>query len=80
MAPDPEDVKASPSTATPFDARLIPEFDGTTDVVEWVTRAEMLCELRGAAFESVLPLRLTGGAFAVVTTPSSQPLFSRRRA
>lgn len=65
MPEDPEDVKASPSTPTPFDARLIPEFDGTTDVVEWVTRAEMLCELWGAAFQSVLPLRLTGGAFAV---------------
>ena len=53
------------STTVPFDARLIPEYDGSTDIVEWVTRAEMLCQLRGVALESVLPLRLTGGAFAV---------------
>lgn len=56
-------LNATPSGA--FDVRLIPEYDGSTDVVEWVTRAEMLCELRGVALESVLPLRLTGGAFAV---------------
>lgn len=55
----------SKEQVTPFDAWLIPEYDGTTDVVEWVTRAEMLCQLRGVALESVLPLRLTGGAFAV---------------
>lgn len=57
-------LPAAPATA-PFDARLIPEYDGTTDVVEWFTRAEMLCQLRGVPSESVLPLRLTGGAFAV---------------
>ena len=58
----------------PFDVRLIPEYDGTTDVVEWVTRAEMLCGLRGAVLEDVLPLRLTGGAFAVWSqlSPSSR--------
>lgn len=56
---------AAPPGSTPFDVRLIPEYDGTADVVEWVTRTEMLCQLRGVAFESVLPLRLTGGAFAV---------------
>ena len=59
------DDPASTTTSLPFDARLIPEYDGSTDVVEWVTRAEMLCQLRGVALESVLPLRLTGGAFAV---------------
>ncbi|XP_043225494.1 uncharacterized protein LOC122383282 [Amphibalanus amphitrite] len=48
-----------------FDARLIPEFDGAGDVVQWHTRAQMLCELRGASLAAVLPLRLTGGAFAV---------------
>lgn len=53
------------AAAAPFDARLIPEFDGSTDVVAWMTRAEMLCQLRGVAVESVLPLRLSGGAFAV---------------
>lgn len=67
------DTKGKEATATlpgasapvPFDARLIPEYDGSTDVVEWFTRAEMLCQLRGVACESVMPLRLTGGAFAV---------------
>lgn len=49
----------------PFDARLIPEFDGTGDVVSWLARAEMLCQLRGVAAETVIPLRLTGGAFHV---------------
>lgn len=56
---------AAPPASTPFDVRLISEYDGTADVVEWVTRAEMLCQLRGVPFESVLPLRLTGGAFTV---------------
>ena len=48
-----------------FDVRLIPEYDGSTDVVEWFSRTEMLCRLRGVPVESVLPLRLSGGAFAV---------------
>ena len=51
--------------ATPFDVRLVPEYDGTTDVVEWFTRATLLCELRGADLMTVLPLRLAVGAFAV---------------
>lgn len=48
-----------------FDARLISEYDGTGDVVEWITRAELLCKHRGADAAAVIPLRLTGGAFAV---------------
>ncbi|XP_043240078.1 uncharacterized protein LOC122390810 [Amphibalanus amphitrite] len=56
-------VVAVPSA--PFDARLIPEFDGTEDVVSWLARAEMLCQLRGVAAETVIPLRLAGGAFHV---------------
>ena len=48
-----------------FDARLISEFDGSEDVVEWFVRAELLCHHRGVDLRSVLPLRLTGGAFAV---------------
>ena len=42
-----------------------PEYDGSGDVVEWLTRAELLCEHRGADLSAVLPLRLTGGAFSV---------------
>ena len=53
------------AAAAPFDARLIPEFDGSGDVVSWLTRAEMLCQLRGVAVETVIPLRLAGGAFHV---------------
>ena len=56
-------TSAAPSM--PFDVRLIPEYNGSTDVVEWFTRTEMLCQLRGAAVETVLPLRLSGGAFSV---------------
>ena len=48
-----------------FDARLIPEYDGSSDVVEWYTRAEVLCRHRGVDLTGVLPARLTGGAFAV---------------
>lgn len=48
-----------------FDVRLVAEYDGSADVVEWYERAKLLCELRGVALISVLPLRLTGGAFAV---------------
>ncbi|KAF0307097.1 hypothetical protein FJT64_021512 [Amphibalanus amphitrite] len=63
------DMPLSPVVAVPsapFDARLIPEFDGTEDVVScWLARAEMLCQLRGVAAETVIPLRLAGGAFHV---------------
>ncbi|KAF0291551.1 Lysozyme C [Amphibalanus amphitrite] len=31
----------------------------------WLARAEMLCQLRGVAAETVIPLRLAGGAFHV---------------
>ena len=51
-----------------MELRLIPEFSGdsTQNVVEWLEKAELVCKLRGVAhLESVLPLRLTGGAFAV---------------
>jgi len=48
--------------------RLIPEFGGggSQDVDEWLDKAELVCELRGISRpETVIPLRLTGGAFAV---------------
>lgn len=53
--------------ARSFDARLIPEFDGSQDIVEWFSRTEMLCELNSVPMVSVVPLRLSGGAFAVWT-------------
>ena len=51
-----------------MELRLIPEFSGdaTQNVVEWLEQAELVCKLRGIVhLESVIPLRLTGGAFAV---------------
>ena len=51
--------------ARSFDARLIAEFDGSSDVVEWFSRTEMLCELNSVPTMTVVPLRLSGGAFAV---------------
>ena len=53
---------------TNFDLKLIPEFDGsgTQSVVEWIEKLELVCKLRKVkSVADVLPLRLTGGAFAV---------------
>ena len=69
MSPGAPTPPAAPVvTARPpfgFDARLIPKYSGTGDVAEWLQRAELLCQLRGVPVMSVLPLRLSGGAFAV---------------
>ena len=48
-----------------MELRLIPEFSGdsTQNVVDWLEKAELVCKLRGVAH--LIPLRLTGGAFAV---------------
>ena len=53
--------------ADPFDVKIIPEFDGTTQpVAEWFEKAELVCRLRNVKdLTTVVPLRLTGGAFAV---------------
>lgn len=51
-----------------FDLRLIPEYDGSDkqSVVEWLVKLELVCKIRGVDdVASVVPLRLTGGAFAV---------------
>ena len=51
-----------------FDLKLIPEYDGsaTQSVVEWLEKLELVCKLRDVKdVASVIPLRLTGGAFAV---------------
>ena len=51
-----------------MELRLIPEFSGdpTHNVVEWLEKAELVCKVHGIAqLESVIPLRLTSGAFAV---------------
>ena len=50
--------------------RLIPEFgsSGSQDVVKWLNKDELVCDCelcRMSKLETVIPLRLTGGAFAV---------------
>ena len=48
------------------DLRLIEEFDGTRDVVEWLEKVDLVCKIRSIAdLTLVIPLRLTGGAFSV---------------
>lgn len=53
--------------ADAFDVRIIPEFDGTSQpVAEWFEKAELVCRIRNIKdLTAVVPLRLTGGAFAV---------------
>jgi len=48
--------------------QLIPTIggSGSQDVVEWLDKAKLVCELRRISkLETVTPLRRTGGAFAV---------------
>ena len=54
---------ASPS----FDIRLVPEFNGDGDVVDWLEKVDMVCELQTPPADQlvVIPLRLRGGASAV---------------
>ncbi|KRY06917.1 Pol polyprotein, partial [Trichinella patagoniensis] len=58
-----------------LDLRLIPEFDGSPQqsVVEWLEKVELVCKLRDISdVASVIPLRLTGGAFAVYLQLNAQ--------
>uniref|UniRef100_A0A5S6QCD6 CCHC-type domain-containing protein n=1 Tax=Trichuris muris TaxID=70415 RepID=A0A5S6QCD6_TRIMR len=51
-----------------LDLKLIPEYDGSAkqSIAEWLEKVELVCKLRGIRdIASVIPLRLTGGAFAV---------------
>ena len=48
-----------------FDARSIPEYNGSTSITEWWEQAALLCDLRGVSLMAVLPTRLRVGAFAV---------------
>ena len=46
--------------------KLIPEYSGEGDVSEWIEKLVLVCELRKVTdLTTVLPLRLTGSAFAV---------------
>ena len=57
------------SAITTFDPKLIPLFDGTDpqqSVIEWVEKAELVCQLsRVKNIECVVPMSLSGGAYAV---------------
>ena len=48
-----------------FDIKLIPEFDGSGSIVDWLEKVELVCQLRDAEITLIIPLRLTDGAFAV---------------
>ena len=46
--------------------KLIPEFAGDGSVTEWLEKVDLVCELQGITdAASVVPLRLTKGAFSV---------------
>ncbi|CDW59899.1 hypothetical protein TTRE_0000824301, partial [Trichuris trichiura] len=50
------------------DVKLIPEYDGSArqSITEWLEKVELVCQLRGIDnVATVIPLRLTGGAFVV---------------
>ncbi|KHJ40586.1 zinc knuckle [Trichuris suis] len=50
------------------DVKLIPKYDCSArqSITEWLEKVELLCRLRGIDdVATVIPLRLTGGAFAV---------------
>ena len=49
-----------------FDLKLIPEFNGSTSVVDWIARVKQSCHLRGVnQFELVILLQLTEAALDV---------------
>ena len=49
-----------------FDLKLVPEYNGTTSVVDWLERVDLICKLSGVdKVEQVIPLRLAEGAFDV---------------
>ena len=49
-----------------FDLKLVPEYNRTTSVVDWLERVDLICKLSGIdKVEQVIPLRLAGGAVDV---------------
>lgn len=48
------------------DLKLIEEYNGSKDIVEWLEKVELVCKIRKISdLAVVIPLRLTGGAFSV---------------
>ena len=49
-----------------FEQKLVPEYNGTTLVVDWLERVDLIYKLSGVdKVEQVILLRLAGGAFDV---------------
>ena len=49
-----------------FDLKFTPEYNGTTSVVDWLERVDLISKVSGVdKVEQVIPLRLAGGAFDV---------------
>ena len=41
-----------------FDLKLVPEYNGTTSVVDWLERVDLICKLSGVdEVEQVIPWR-----------------------
>ena len=63
-----------------FDLKLIPEFNGSTPVLDWVEKVELHCLLSGVkSIEHVIPLRPSDGAFAVYQQLSAEEKQSYER-
>ena len=49
-----------------YDLKLVPEYNGTMSVVDWLERVDLICKLLGVdKVEQVIPLQLARGAFDV---------------
>ena len=54
-----------------FNLKIIPEFNGTGPIVEWIEKLELVCDLSGIeCLDRVTRLRLTRGVFAVYQQPT----------
>ena len=63
-----------------FNLKLIPEFNGSTPVLDWVEKVELHCLLSGVkSIEHVIPLRLSSRAFAVYQQLSAEEKQSYER-
>ena len=46
--------------------RLVPEFDGSGDISDWLDKVDLVCEVKNVQdVVNVIALRLTGRAYAV---------------
>ena len=49
-----------------FNLKLVPEYNGTMSVVDWLERVDLICKLSGVdEVKQVIPLRLAGGIFNI---------------